>query len=108
MMESLGEKKIQRDLIFITSGVSKHCLLSPEQCLKQRDFSWCSQIQYLTSATASNALLYFQKNGVTNHLCENPWFQMTSLDVNYSILNLLKFLQRRVIFPPYEGYIPLF
>lgn len=108
MMESLGEKKIQRDLIFITSGVSKHCSLSPEQCLKQRDFSWCSQIQYLTSATASKALLYFQKNGVTNHLCENPWFQMTSLDVNYSILNLLKFLQRRVIFPPYEGFIPLF
>ena len=32
---------------------------------------------------------------------------MTSLDVNYSILNLLKFLQRCVIFPPYEGFIPL-
>ena len=60
-MESLGEKKIQRDLIFITSGVSKRCSLSPEQCLKQRDFSWCSQVQYLTSATASKALLYSEK-----------------------------------------------
>ena len=34
-MESLKGKKIQRDLIFITLGDSKHCLLSPKQCLKQ-------------------------------------------------------------------------
>ena len=55
-MESLKEKKNSERLDFHHFG-RQQTLFAEPKTMSEADFSWCSQIQYLTSAMASKALL---------------------------------------------------